>query len=133
MSETLAEIPGKDTFLKEETAHIEHAPLDLDDPHRAALEDNPDHRENLSLPLILAVIVRAIIAFCGSLLSRLYFHTIERICNGLAIVARCPAGRRYWSSSPLSLSQSGTTLKGKQGVFFILPTKNLTFRLRFKL
>jgi hypothetical protein len=35
-------------------------PVDLDDPHRAALEDNPEHAEKLSVRLVLAVIVRAL-------------------------------------------------------------------------
>ena len=42
--------------------HVEHStvPLDLDDPHRAALEDNPEHAEKLTLSTVLAVMVRAI-------------------------------------------------------------------------
>ncbi len=40
--------------------HVEHStvPLDLDDPHRAALEDNPEHAEKLTLSTVLAVMVR---------------------------------------------------------------------------
>ncbi|KIW15109.1 hypothetical protein PV08_07896 [Exophiala spinifera] len=33
-----------------------HVPLDLDDPHRAALEDNPEHAEKLTWTTLLAVI-----------------------------------------------------------------------------
>ncbi|KIX09289.1 uncharacterized protein Z518_00368 [Rhinocladiella mackenziei CBS 650.93] len=29
--------------------HVDHAPLDFDDPHRAALEDNPKKAERLPL------------------------------------------------------------------------------------
>ena len=34
--------------------HVEHStvPLDLDDPHRAALEDNPERADKLSLSLL---------------------------------------------------------------------------------
>lgn len=35
----------------------EHIPLDLIDPHRAALEDNPEKAERPSLSTCLAVIV----------------------------------------------------------------------------
>lgn len=35
----------------------DHIPTDLDDPHRAALEENPEHAERLTLTTILAVIV----------------------------------------------------------------------------
>jgi hypothetical protein len=39
-------------------SHVEEAiPVDLVDPHRAALEYNPDHAETPSLSTILAVIV----------------------------------------------------------------------------
>ena len=34
-----------------------HVPLDLDDPHRAALEDNPEHAEKLTWTTLLAIIV----------------------------------------------------------------------------
>jgi hypothetical protein len=34
-----------------------HIPLDLDDPHRAALEDNPEHADKLTWTTLLAVIV----------------------------------------------------------------------------
>lgn len=36
-------------------------PTDLDDPHRAALEENPEHAEKLSLNTILAVLVSPIL------------------------------------------------------------------------
>ena len=37
--------------------HVEDVPLDLDDPHRAALEQNPNAAEIPSLKSILAIIV----------------------------------------------------------------------------
>ena len=37
---------------------MHEAPLDLDDPHRAALEDNPARAERPSFKTILAVVVR---------------------------------------------------------------------------
>ena len=40
--------------------NVEAVPLDFDDPHRAALEGNPDHAKKLSLLTILAVVVRRI-------------------------------------------------------------------------
>ena len=41
-------------------SHVEEAiPVDLVDPHRAALEYNPEHAETPSLSTILAVIVSA--------------------------------------------------------------------------
>lgn len=43
---------------EESAMHLEHhIPLDLDDPHRAALEDNPDKAERLTWTTLLAVIV----------------------------------------------------------------------------
>jgi len=38
--------------------HVDDVPLDFIDPHRAALENNPEHAEKLSLSTILAVVVR---------------------------------------------------------------------------
>ncbi|KAL2423684.1 Trichothecene efflux pump TRI12 [Exophiala dermatitidis] len=35
--------------------HFEHIPLDLDDPHRAAIEDNPEKAETLTWTTLLAV------------------------------------------------------------------------------
>lgn len=39
----------------------DYIPTDLDDPHRAALEENPEHAERLSLTTILAVLVSPIL------------------------------------------------------------------------
>ncbi|TVY82674.1 Trichothecene efflux pump TRI12, partial [Lachnellula suecica] len=41
-----------------ETAHLEHKalPLGYEDPHKAALEDNPDHSEKLALPVFLSAL-----------------------------------------------------------------------------
>lgn len=41
----------------EKPQHAEDVPLDFIDPHRAALEMNPEHSEKLSLSTILAVVV----------------------------------------------------------------------------
>jgi len=48
--------------MEKQTVHAHHAefiddspPLDLDDPHRAALENNPEHAEKLTLQVGLAV------------------------------------------------------------------------------
>lgn len=38
----------------------EDMPLDFDDPHRAALEDNPEQAEKLTLSTALAVLVRTV-------------------------------------------------------------------------
>lgn len=40
-----------------DSRHVEDVPLDFVDPHRAALENNPEHSEKLSLSTILAVVV----------------------------------------------------------------------------
>lgn len=45
---------------KPEIDHMEEAPVDLDDAHRAALENNPDTVETPSLSTILAVMVRSV-------------------------------------------------------------------------
>jgi len=39
--------------------HVRHdyIPTDLDDPHRAALEENPEHAERMTWATILAVLV----------------------------------------------------------------------------
>lgn len=37
--------------------HSDYIPTDLDDPHRAALEENPEHAEKLTWTTILAVLV----------------------------------------------------------------------------
>lgn len=42
---------------KDKQQHVEDVPLDFIDPHRAALEMNPEHSEKLSWSTILAVIV----------------------------------------------------------------------------
>lgn len=39
---------------------MDHIPLDLDDPHRAALEDNPEKAETLTWTTLLAVAVSSI-------------------------------------------------------------------------
>jgi hypothetical protein len=39
-------------------------PLDLDDPHAAAIEDNPHHAEKVSVTTFLAIIVRQTLIFC---------------------------------------------------------------------
>lgn len=41
----------------EEPLHVEDVPVDLVDPHRAALDHNPDRAERPSLSTILAVVV----------------------------------------------------------------------------
>lgn len=43
-----------------EDLSLEALPVDLDDPHRAALENNPDHAERPSLATILAVLVSTV-------------------------------------------------------------------------
>lgn len=43
--------------------HVETIPLDLDDPHKAALEENPDTPEIPPLSSILAIIVRKIVRY----------------------------------------------------------------------
>ena len=49
-----------------EMQHVENQdrqpaiPTDLDDPHRAALEENPEHAEKLTWVTTLAVIVSAL-------------------------------------------------------------------------
>ena len=35
----------------------EYVPLDIDDPHRAALEDNPEHAERPTFNTLAAVVV----------------------------------------------------------------------------
>lgn len=45
-------------------AHRDHVPLDLDDPHRAALEDNPSHAGRPSWRTLLAVMVRELFPPC---------------------------------------------------------------------
>lgn len=50
---------GKHSKMPDSMAyHMETVPLDMDDPHRAALEDNPEHAEKISLQTALAVLVR---------------------------------------------------------------------------
>ncbi|KIW90309.1 uncharacterized protein Z519_08953 [Cladophialophora bantiana CBS 173.52] len=44
--------------------HVEDVPLDFIDPHRAALENNPEHAEKLSLSTILAVVSLAMSYIC---------------------------------------------------------------------
>jgi MFS family permease len=41
-----------------ENAHLEHRelPLGWEDPHKAALEDNPEHSEKLTLPVFLSAL-----------------------------------------------------------------------------
>jgi hypothetical protein len=41
-----------------ENAHLEHRelPLGYEDPHKAALEDNPEHAEKLTLAVILSAV-----------------------------------------------------------------------------
>lgn len=59
-SKTTAMSFSKENISPEHNEHVEHRtsiPVDLDDPHRGALEDNPDHAEKLSWRLILAVVV----------------------------------------------------------------------------
>ena len=43
--------------------HVEDVPLDFVDPHRAALESNPEHSEIPSLSTLLAVAVGLVTAF----------------------------------------------------------------------
>ena len=44
--------------------HIKgNMPLDFDDPHRAALEDNPERAQKLTLSTALAVLVRTVANF----------------------------------------------------------------------
>lgn len=51
---------------EESAVHQEHhIPLDLDDPHRAALEDNPDKAERLTWTTLLAVIVSELLQLAG--------------------------------------------------------------------
>ena len=41
-----------------EHAHLEHVqlPLGYEDPHRAALEDNPEHAEKLTVSVVLSAL-----------------------------------------------------------------------------
>lgn len=41
----------------DEISRLEVTPLDLDDPHRAAIENAPEKPEKLSLTTVLAVLV----------------------------------------------------------------------------
>jgi hypothetical protein len=51
----------KDRIANTTALHLETndiVPLDFEDPHRAALEDNPQHAEKLTTKTLLAVLVR---------------------------------------------------------------------------
>jgi hypothetical protein len=48
---------GISTERIENSEHMASIPIDLDDPHRGALEDNPERAEKLSWRLVLAVMV----------------------------------------------------------------------------
>lgn len=51
--------PEKNTITT--ALHLENydnVPVDFEDPHRAALEDNPQHAEKLTTKTLLAVFVR---------------------------------------------------------------------------
>lgn len=49
----------------EKAQHDDDVPLDFIDPHRAALEMNPEHSQKLTLSTILAVVVSQSITGCG--------------------------------------------------------------------
>ncbi|KAF2454145.1 fungal trichothecene efflux pump [Lineolata rhizophorae] len=48
--------PGAKPVAEKHEHREDAAPLDIDDPHRAALEDNPEHPEKLTTSTILAVV-----------------------------------------------------------------------------
>ncbi len=70
MADHIGEKPTRGADVKvTEPSHLEarhvptvEIPLDLDDPHRAALEDNPVRAEKLTWTTLLAVIVSSIFA-----------------------------------------------------------------------
>jgi hypothetical protein len=70
MGDHIGEKPARGAEVEvTEPSHLEarhvpmvEIPLDLDDPHRAALEDNPERAEKLTWTTLLAVIVRSIFA-----------------------------------------------------------------------
>lgn len=57
----MANINSKAAPAGSEVEHIIHEdnspPLDFTDPHRAALEDNPEHAESLNFRTLAAVVV----------------------------------------------------------------------------
>ena len=62
MSDTSYEVQrpkAEEAGVTHPVQHVEHTtvPLDLDDPHRAALEDNPEQAEKLTISTVLAVMV----------------------------------------------------------------------------
>jgi hypothetical protein len=69
-----------------ELAHLEHRelPLGYEDPHKAALEDNPEHAEKLTLAVILSAVFLGT-SFTGPIIFGFILATpilVQRRCQG---------------------------------------------------
>ncbi len=93
--------------------HVDHVPLDFEDPHRAALEDNPENAERPPLRTLLAVMVSYdSLDIPPGLLT-------EAVKQFLALSYVCPIGCGFFLISAI-LVPVGTELGDTQNIAWIV-------------
>lgn len=104
-------------------------PIDLDDPHRAALDDNPEHAERPSIKTLLAVMVRLVTDHGCKALMYVQFLALSYVCPiscGFFLISSIlvPVGIELGDVENISWIVSGWSVASS--ISFSLPENSVT-------